>query len=139
GTVTTTGNCTSVHSYNGIVAYFNVQANKCWADGFNAHNDLTLTGGTAATSILTVNVAAFDNGRGTSQSNNCLTNHEDVKMVDIGAWCWGNHGGSIRNINATTGYVLGAFVQMDMGDIVYGGTQPPTAFRVDNTAVLYVD
>lgn len=139
GIVTTTGNCASVHSFNGIVAYFNVQANACAADGFNGHNDLTLSGGTAATSILTVNSAAFDNGRGTSQSNNGWTNHDDVRAIDIGGWYWGNHGGSVRDVNTSRAYALGTFVQNDFGDIALGGIQPPTAYRVDDTAQMWVD
>ncbi|MET4341921.1 hypothetical protein [Bradyrhizobium sp. RT9a] len=139
GVVTTAGNCVSIRSLNGIAAFFNVQANACAADGFNGHNDIVLSGGTAVVSLLTVNSAAFDNGRGTSQSANCLTIHEDVTLMDIGGWCWGNRGGSVRNINSTKAYLLGTYVQFDLGDIVDGGTQPPTAFRVDNTSVLYAD
>lgn len=139
GVVNTLGNCVSANSFNGVVAFFNVQANACASDGFNGHNNIALTGGTAKMYMMTVNSAAFDNGRGASQSNNCLTVHEDVTMLDVASWCWGNRGGSVRNINASKAYLLGTFVDNDLGDIANGGVQQPTAFRVENTGIVYAD
>ena len=137
GVVTTAGNAVSIHSFNGIAAFFNVRGDASAADAFNAHNDLTLTGGTAAVAFLTVNTSGANNGRGTNQSNNGWTIHEDVKGIDLGGYYVGNNGGTVRDINASEALIAGTFVVNDNGDLANGGIQPPTAVRADDTAQIW--
>lgn len=125
----------SFDSFNGAGFFFNCDASGNATDGFNAHN----TYGAAGVGLITVNCTGFDNGRGTQQSCNGWTTHENVWGLDVSGHYAENRGGTCRSINTTTSQLAGTYVEHDMGDIPVGGVQQPTAFRVDNTATYYLD
>ncbi|WP_294978337.1 hypothetical protein [uncultured Microbacterium sp.] len=130
GAINTGVNGFGYSSWNGIVAFFNCGADANASDGFNGHN----AQGNPKAFGLTVNCSARDNGRGSQQSCQGLTIHEDMKWVDIAGWYERNRGGNIRNINSSKMYCLGTLLRDDLGDLRIGGAMPPTGVRLDDTA-----
>jgi hypothetical protein len=136
GGVTDTGSRgVSVEGWQGLAWFSNCRADANQTDGFNFHNIYAATNRNS----LTLNCTGYDNGRNPNTSNQGLTTHEDYVHVDIAGHYSGNHGGTVRCINTSKTWLLGTWVENDLGDIVYGGVVPPTAFRVDDTAVYWCD
>lgn len=135
GLTGTSARCINLDSINGIGAFFNCDASAGATDGFNIHN----TNAASTTGLITVNCTGFDNGRGVSTSCNAWTNHEDSWGIDVCGSYEGNHGGTARSVNAAKAHFVGTFITDDLGDITNGGSIPPTAFRVDDTAEYWLD
>lgn len=132
--VTATG--FAVNSIHGIAALFNCRSDANWTDAYNAHNTSIVT---AVSHFMTVNCTDNDNGRGTATSCNGWTTHEDVVGLDVCGINTGNRGGTYRSINTTVSWLVHPVVINDYGDILQGGSVPPTAFRTDNTAIYFID
>ncbi|UDL14873.1 hydrolase [Arthrobacter phage Sarge] len=125
----------SVEGWQGLAWFSNCRADANQTDGFNFHNVYGATNRNG----LTTNCTGYDNGRYPNQSNQGLTTHEDWVHVDIAGHYAGNHGGTVRCINTSKTWLAGTWVENDLGDQAYGGSVPPTAFRVDDTAVFWCD
>ena len=131
----TSARCVNLESHHGCHAFFRCSADGGATDGFNLHN----TYAAATTGMLTVNCAGIDNGRGASTSCNGWTNHEDSWGLDVAGFYEGNRGGSARSVNAALALFAGTCIRYDQGDIIQGGSIPPTAFRTDNTSQYWLD
>ena len=125
----------SVDSFNGLTALFNCRADANATDAFNFHNSNAANG----EYFICVNCTGFDNGRNPNTSNNGWTSHDNVVGIDVAGYYDGNRGGSCRSINTAQGWLVGTYVKNDQGDIAFGGSIPPTAFQVDNTAVYWLE
>lgn len=135
GYTTTSGKSVNIETWNGLVYFSNCRADAGWTDGFNFHN----TNGASSTNVLTVNCTAYDNGRGVAQTCNGWTTHDNIVGVDISGYYVNNRGGTCRSIENSKSWLAGTAVVDDLGDLAVGGTIPPTAFRVDNNAVYWLD
>lgn len=125
----------SVEGWNGLAAFFNCRGDAAQTDGFNFHNVYAA----ASMNVLTVNCTGYDNGRYPQPSCNGWTAHEDVKGIDVAGHYVDSHGGTVRNINTSRMLAVGTWCAGDFGDVPYGGSVPPTAFRMDDSAQLWAD
>ncbi|MGO1607586.1 MAG: DUF1565 domain-containing protein [Brevibacterium yomogidense] len=125
----------TLESWNGLAAFFNCDASGNATDGFNAHNNK----GAAKVRLLTVNCSATDNGRGTALSCQGLTTHGNVVSVDLGGRYVSNRGGNVFNVNTSRALLAGTYCRDDQGDIIHGGTIPPTGIRVGGGAQIWCD
>lgn len=123
----------SLDNITGVAGFVNCEADANGSDGFNFHN----TSGQSF--VLTIDCSAWDNGRGSSISNNGNTGHERVVGVDIGGDYRYNRGGSVRWIDQSSLWCIGTFSGYDYGDIAMGGSMSPTEFRVDSYAQMFLD
>jgi hypothetical protein len=73
-----------------------------------------------------------------SQSNNCITGHENCKVISGGNRFEDSSGGNIRFIDASMLFSFADYVSGDKGDIWQGGTMPATEVRTDNTAKIWM-
>jgi hypothetical protein len=135
GVVDTLTRGISVEGWQGLSWFPNCRADANQTDGLNFHNVY----GAANMNVITLNCTAHDNGRYPNQSNQGWTSHENVKAIDIAGHYLGNHGGTIRPINTSKTLLVGSVSENDLGDIVYGGSVPPTAIRVDDSAEVWMD
>lgn len=135
GVTGTSARAANLESINGVCAFFNCGADAAATDGYNLHN----TNSAASAGLITVNCTGYDNGRGTQTSCNGWTNHDISWGLDVAGDYQGNHGGTARSVNAAVAHFAGAYIADDMGDITNGGSIPPTAFRVDDTAEYWLD
>jgi hypothetical protein len=140
GSTDTTTRGFSVEGWQGLTIAENCRADANFTDGFNFHNVYAAT----SMNAITLNCSATDCGRpipggNGSYSNNGHTLHEDVRAIDIAGQYRNTRGGAVRNINTSKGWYYGTLVENDMGDVIHGGVVPPTAFRMDDTAVSWVE
>lgn len=126
----------AIESYHGLVAFQDCDASKSSKDGFNVHNAYGATIGSVS-SILTINCTGFDNGRGTSISNNAWTLHENVRGVDICGRYSNIRGSTIHNVGTSKAMILGAYLESSLGDVMNGGSSPPCELRSADDAVIY--
>lgn len=131
----TNANGFGVDSIYGLAYFYKCASNCNYRDGFNHHNSYSA----AATYMLTVNCTAHDNGRGTATSCNGWTSHDTCVSMDVAGYYAGNHGGTVRSVNAAKALFCGTVVENDLGDTVNGGIIPPTAFTCDNTVTYWLD
>lgn len=127
--------CVNLESHHGCHAFFRCSADAGATDGFNLHN----TYSAATTGLITVGCVGIDNGRAASTSCNGWTNHENSWGIDVAGYYEANRGGSVRSVNAALALFAGTCVRYDQGDIIKGGSIPPTAFRADNTVQYWLD
>lgn len=125
----------SFESMNGVAALWGCGATGAATDGFNIHN----TNGAASTLLMMFGSYGVDNGRGSATSCNGLTAHENANLIDVSGYYDNNRGGTFRSINASLNFLAGTFIRNDLGDIFQGGSIPPTAIRVDDTAKAWLD
>jgi len=132
---TTPANGVTVEHWHGIAAFFNCGAHANAKDGFNLHNGLN-----AATTplSLTVNCAGDDNGR-KAQSCNGLTLHENCIAIDVAGRYVRGRGGTVHNIGTSKQYLLGTYVEGDLGDAAAGGNIPPAGVMLQNSAQLWAE
>lgn len=127
-------NAVSIVGMQGIAAFFSCVAKGLMADAYNCHTQATQT----VANFLTVNCTALVLGtNGTSR--NGWTIHEAVKGIDINGNYKRTHGGTIHNIGTSKTYMLGTVSADDLGDVVFGGSIPPTQYRVSDTAEMWLD
>lgn len=132
-----TANGLSAETWPGTVACFATRADANGADGFNIHN--TYTAPAAACRLLTVNCTARDNGRSGNSSCNGLTGHETTRIVDVAGYYEANHGGTVAVVGSAKAYLIGTTVKDDLGDLMLGGTNPPSGVKVANTVELWAE
>jgi hypothetical protein len=125
----------SVDSWHGGVFLFSPLASGPATDAYNAHN----TYSAASSFFVTLNAVGMDCGRGAQQSCNAWTTHENVVGLDLAGYYMDTRGAAVRSINSTFSQLVCPYVEGDMGDVAVGGSQQPTAYRADNTAVMYLD
>lgn len=125
----------SVESWNGLAAFFNCDASGNATDGWNAHH--AWAGGTVR--MLTVNCTAADNGRGSNQSCNGISAHEDVKWVDVAGVFSRNRGGTARHVNDARVFHCGSLIRNDLGDRMNGGTLGPLGISAEATSQVWCD
>lgn len=135
GVTDTITRAVSVEGWNGLAAFFNCRADAAQTDGFNFHNVYAAP----SMNVLTINCTGYDNGRYPQPSCNGWTAHEDVKGIDIAGHYKDSRGGTIRNINSSKMLAVGTWADGDFGDVPHGGSVPPTAYRMDDTAQLWAD
>jgi hypothetical protein len=135
GSTDTTTRAVSVEGWNGLAAFFNCRGDAAQTDGFNFHNVYAA----ASMNVLTVNCTGYDNGRYPQPSCNGWTAHENVVGIDVAGYYRDSHGGTVRNINTSKMLAVGTWCDGDFGDVPYGGSVPPTAFRMDDSAQLWAE
>lgn len=136
GVINTAARCFSMESWNGVAALFNCHAAAAATDFFNIHNAYASP---VPPHLLLVNCTGVDAGRGTAQSNNALTAHEDAVLIDLGGRYEDTRGGSVRCIGTSRTLLAGTNLVRDLGDIPLGGAIRPSAVMSANNAVIYCD
>jgi hypothetical protein len=119
-----------VRRTNGLVLLNNCSADGNWKDGFNYHTDSS--GGQMY--VLQNNCTSIDNGRAGSSSNNGVTTHDSVILIDVN----GNHqptndGAVFHVIEDTLTWCVGTDVVSDAG-----GDSNQTAFKASNNAEMWL-
>lgn len=128
----------SLDNWRGLIYLYGCRAGGNVTDGFNLHDGSGR--GSAGSYLLTVNCSAEDNGWGPSTgSNNGWTTHEDVVGIDIAGFYENNRGGSVRSVGSSKAAFFGTMVRNDLGDQMFGGSIPPTAFMVGSSAQYWLD
>ena len=125
----------SAESMHGGVFLFSPVASGPATDAYNAHN----TYNAPFSLFCTIGAVATDTGRGTQQSCNAWTTHESVTGLDLAGYYLDTRGATVRCINSSFNQLICPYAEGDMGDVAIGGSQQPTAYRTDNTAVMYLD
>jgi hypothetical protein len=75
-----------------------------------------------------------------STSDNFFTSHDfNIVGIDIAGYSLNARGGSCRSVQYAQGWLVGTLVVNDLGDVMNGGVQPPTAFQTDNSATYWLD
>jgi hypothetical protein len=129
------GNVT-INGVNGLVRFDNVD----WSDGatdlLNVHSSLVAG---AKVYVLTTNCSGYLAGlKPGYMSNNAWTLHEDaigISACDNFGAC---RGVTVHIIGTSKALIVAPTSGGSLGDIVNGGSLPPTEFRVDNTATMYL-
>jgi hypothetical protein len=131
------GRGVSVDGWHGLAIAKNVSADFNQTDGFNLH----ATAAVAFSGLLTINCDAVDNGRLGGSSCNSHTLHEDAIGIDVCSRFERGHGGTIRNIGTSRALYAGTYIADDRGDtyLAGGGTLPPAAVRIDESAKAWCD
>lgn len=140
GTSASLRNGVGINGIHGIAAFFNCSADSNASDGFNCHQNWTTLGG-PQTAFLTINCSSKANGKTEFGLTSCngYTLHEDVKGIDIGGDHGWAHGGAVRNINSSKGWMAGSIIGPDFGDVRTGGIIRSECVRADNTAQIWLD
>lgn len=129
-----TGNSFSFDSINGLVWVEGCSGIASGVDVYNFHN----TVGADMTGVV-LNSTAIGAGRTAgSQSNNCITGHENCKVISGGNRFEDSSGGNIRFIDSSILLSFADYVSGDKGDIYQGGTMPATEVRTDGTATIWM-
>lgn len=140
GATDTTARCVSIDSLPGIAYFLNCRGDGAQTDAFNSHNINSATLDGFPPHMLTVNCTGFDSGRPGQVSCNGWTTHENIIGLDACGYYKVSHGGMIRSIGTSKSWLLGTVAEDDHGDLwAASGVVPPTAFRVDDTAVYWCD
>lgn len=133
GTIQTGVSGVSIANNHGLAYFYNCYAAKNTTDSFNCHNYL---GSSLHSTFLTVNCTGLRTG-GKQQSCNNWTIHEDVIGIDVAGTYKYSNGGNIRNIDNSKCFLIGTYVERDLGDVQAGGTVRPTGIKMDNNAIAY--
>ncbi|ARQ95366.1 hypothetical protein [Bradyrhizobium phage BDU-MI-1] len=129
-----TGNSYSFEGINGLVWVENCSGISSGVDVYNFHNVM----GADMTGVV-LNSTAVGAGRTAgSQSNNCITGHENCKVISGGNRFEDSSGGNIRFIDASKLLSFADYISGDKGDIWQGGTMPATEVRTDGTATIWM-
>lgn len=120
----------------GLTAFVSCIANQNAKDGFNWHRTSAPAGSVVG---LLVNCVGKNNGRYTSQSNNGLTAHEDVTLIDVNGLYVDNYGGTVHIIDSSQLWALGSSASGSRGDISLGGGLGPQEFRTEGTSRMWLD
>ena len=119
-----------VRRTNGLVLAYNCSCDSNWKDGFNYHTDSS--GGQMY--VLQINCTSRDNGRAGSSSNNGVTTHDSVILIDInGDHRPTNDGAVFHVIEDTKTWCVGTEVTADNGGDTYA-----TAFKASNNAEMWL-
>jgi hypothetical protein len=110
-------------------AFIRCDASANQGDGFNSH----INAGVQAF-VFTMDCTGFNNGRQGSTSNNFITTHDGGKWIDLRGVAARNAGGQVAIVNDNTAmWCIDTFCYASRGDVILGGTVPPSDFLVDQT------
>lgn len=128
-------NNVSFQSFHGLAAFQGCDSSKASADGYNPHNTF---GGTIGSklSMLLINCTGFDNGRGSSISNNGVTGHEDVNLVSLCCDFRENWGSTAHFIDNSQALLVGGNCGGSLGDVIDGGAGESCELRAGNNSQL---
>lgn len=135
GVTDTITRAVSVEGWNGFIGFFNCRGDAGQTDGFNFHNVYNAP----SMNILMMNCTGFDNGRYPQPSCNAVTAHENVVGIDVAGHYKDSHGGTLRNIGTSKWLTVAPWFDGDHGDVPHGGSVPPTAVRIDDSAELWAE
>lgn len=135
GGVISTARGVNLGSWRGLAVFENCDASANGTDGFNAHSTRSANRNQF---LLTINCTGINNGRN-QQSSNGWSIHENMVGIDLAGRYERSRGGAVRNINDSLSWMAGTAALDDLGDKAAGGSVAPTAFRVDDQAVMWVD
>lgn len=133
GRVNTSAKGFGFDSMKGLAYLYGCEGSANATDGINFHDNQN-----SGLMALTVNCSGTDNGRGISQSNNGLTSHEGIPLIDIAGYYPNNRGGSVRCVGTSKTLCAGTY-SSDLGDVIMGGSTGPTAFQTDVAAQMWCD
>lgn len=126
--------------WRGLLACFDCVGVAPDRDAFNIHV------GTSSlhSRLVTVNCRSFDTGQAppigsTVTSRNGWTLHETAQGVDVAGEYRYSRGGTVHNINDSKAYMLGTLSADDLGDTDAGGTIPPTQFKANHSAQIWLE
>ena len=98
--------------------------------------NFTRDSGTARTMfVLTIDCVGRDCGSADTNSCNGWTLHQDIVGIDIGGRYNNCRGGTVRNINQTRAWMVGATIYGDTSD----GDISATEVRLDNSAMIWLE
>jgi hypothetical protein len=142
GSTGSSTNSVTVQRWNGLVGFFGCSAIGAAKDAINITNVPYTDSSTAGiTAVLTVNCEFPNPGRGNNVSCNSQTAHAtNVRWLDVASRNSLGKGGTVRHVDASEAWMVGAQVFDDMGDEhTASGSTPPTAIRADDTAEIWLD
>lgn len=129
-------NGTLIANLHGLALFADCDASNNVKDGFSAGNDGDFG---SQGHMVTVNCRAILCGRGSAQSCNSLTAHDDTVVADFAGEFGRTNGGSVRTIGATRCWLAGTTVADDRGDRIAGGTTVPAAIMAGDDAQIWAD
>lgn len=129
------GNIT-INGVNGIVRFENVD----WSDGatdlLNVHSSLVAG---AKVYVLTTNCSGKLSGLKPGYvSNNPWTIHENAYAISVCEAYGDARGVSMHAVGSSQSLIVAPTLGPSLGDIVNGGTIPPTEVRLDGTGKMYL-
>ncbi|WP_066551995.1 DUF1565 domain-containing protein [Croceicoccus bisphenolivorans] len=129
-------NGTLIADLHGLALFVDCDASNNSKDGFSASNE-SLSG--SESHFVTVNCRAVLCGRGSAQSCNSFTTHQDVVGADLAGEFGRTNGGSVRCIGDTLTWLAGTRIKDDRGDLVAGGGTTPAAIMANERARIWAD
>lgn len=136
GGTTYQSNGTLIANLHGVALFSDCDASNNVKDGFSAGNDGKFG---AQCHMVTVNSRAILCGRGSAQSCNSLTAHDDAVIADFAGEFGRTNGGSVRTIGNSRCWLSGTIIADDRGDRVSGGMTPPAAIMAGDNAQIWAD
>jgi hypothetical protein len=127
------GNGITVNNFSGTSIFIRCDASGNGSDGFNFHDTRHF-----GLQSLTVNCTGRRNGLEGSTSNNGLTSHEGVVLIDVSGYYLGNSGYTVHSIDHSKTFLVGTVARNSRGDKIFGGTFDPGEFRVSDAAQLWL-
>lgn len=110
-------------------AFIRCDASANQADGFNSHKRTNVQA-----FVFTMDCTGFSNGRIGSLSNNFITTHDGGRWIDLRGVGARNAGGQVAIVNDDTAmWCIDTLCYASRGDVILGGTVPPSDFLVDQT------
>jgi hypothetical protein len=133
------GNGLNLNNFCGTSVLLNSDASGNSTDGFNFHDSRYF-----GHQVLANNNTGSRNGMGSktpgnlSNSNNALTSHEGVVMIDIAGDYTDSSGYTVHCINTTCTFCVATVARNSRGDRYFGATFNPGEFRVSDSAKMWV-
>lgn len=119
-----------IRRVQGLVLMVRCTARKAWKDGFNYHDD---DAADFSMRVMHIDCRGYSTGKTGSSSNNNLTTHDFVILLDLnGDYRDGSIGADVHVIEGTQTVLLGTTISAG----VNGGVQL-ACIRATNNAVLY--
>jgi hypothetical protein len=110
-------------------AFLRCDASANQSDGFNSHKRTNVQA-----FVFTMDCTGFNNGRMGSLSNNFITTHDGGKWIDLRGVGARNAGGQVAIVNDDTMmWCIDTLCYASRGDVILGGSVPPSDFLIDQT------
>jgi hypothetical protein len=130
-----------VDGVHGLFVARNSHCGSSGADAWNIHRNLA----SATTYALLVNCTSELSGipdpsaAATNTSNNGLTIHSDVILIDLAGHYAKSYGRTFYSINTSKALLSGTILEQSFGDQMYGGAFPPCEVALGNTSQVWMD
>ncbi|WP_144098321.1 hypothetical protein [Croceicoccus sediminis] len=125
-----------ISNLHGLALFADCDASNNVKDGFSVGHNGNFG---ARGHMITANCRAILCGRGSAQSCNSLTAHDDTILADFAGEFGRSNGGSVRTIGTSRCWLAGTAIADDRGDRASGGTTPPAAIMAGDSAQIWAD